>query len=59
MLPPTVKKQKIKLRKINQQEKEVIFKDYYDRKRELSPLKYSSKNLFGKMTATSTNLGMT
>lgn len=59
MLPPTVKKQQIKLRKINQQEKEVIFKDYYDRKRELSPLKYSSKNLFGKMTATSTNLGMT
>ena len=52
-------KQKIKLRKINQQEKEEIFKDYYERKRELSPLKLSSsKNFFNKKTS-STNLGRT
>lgn len=51
-----VTKKKIKLRKINQQEKEEIFKDYYERKRELSPLKgtLTSKNFFtNKKTSTS------
>jgi len=53
------RKKKIKLRKINQQEKDEIFKDYYERKRELSPLKLSTtKNFFGKKTSSS-NLGKT
>jgi hypothetical protein len=55
---PSIKK-KIKLRKINQQEKEEIFKDYYERKRELSPLKHSTKNLFGSKKLSISNLGKT
>ena len=55
---PIVKK-KIKLRKINPQEKQEIFKDYYERKRELSPLKFTtSKNFFAKKPS-STTLGKT
>ena len=55
---PTIKK-KIKLRKINPQEKHEIFKDYYERKRELSPLKFTtSKNFFVKKPS-STHLGKT